>query len=73
MSASNHKVFVLKKDLTSRGLSPSSAELYDLMHLTTCEHAERRWRDEWTFCPVCLVSVDSDGVIEHRERKDILV
>jgi len=71
MRENNHKVLVLKKDLTSQGLYPSSQELYDLMHLTTCEHATKRWQEEWSFCPVCLARYESDGAILHRLRKDI--
>jgi hypothetical protein len=69
----NHKVFVKKVDLKSKGLYPSSQELYDLMHIVTCERAVERWQEEWSFCPVCLARYEADGWIGHKERKEILV
>lgn len=71
------KVFVQKENLTSRGGLPSSQELYDLMHLTTCQQAEARWKDHWQFCPVCLqaTQVDNEGedyYVLHSLRKDII-
>lgn len=73
MGKSNHKIFVKKEKLESTGLHPTSKELYDLMHLTSCEHADRRWKEEWSFCPVCLEMIDEDGYPRHKLRKDILV
>ncbi len=70
---SNHKVFVQKKDLTTIGLRPSSQELYDMMHILSCELAEKRWKDEWSFCPVCLCMMDEDGIFVHLPRKLIEV
>lgn len=67
------KVFVKKADLTSVGLHPTSKEIYDLMYITTCDLAVKRWRGEWSFCPVCLARMESDGVFLHKSRKDILV
>lgn len=69
----DHKVFVKRENLTSIGLHPTSKELYDLMHLVSCTHAIQRWKDEWSFCPVCLSMVDEDGIARHKTRKDILV
>lgn len=66
MSESNLKVRVLKKDLTTRGLYPTSQELYDLMHIITCERAIDRWQEEWSFCPVCLARYESDGLFKHK-------
>lgn len=72
-----HKILVQKDKLTSRGILPSSQELYSLMHLTTCDHANQRWKDYWQFCPVCLQPTleDEDGnmYVLHKTRKDILV
>lgn len=68
-----YKVFVKRADLKSIGLHPTSLEIYDLMHITTCELAIKRWRNTWSFCPVCLAMIDEDGSINHKERKDILV
>lgn len=73
MKESVYKVFVKRADLTSIGLHPTSKEIYDLMHITTCELAIKRWKDEWSFCPVCLARIEFDGAINHRSRKDILV
>lgn len=73
MSVSNHKILVEKKDLKSKGLRPSTQELYDLMHLVSCLHAEARWNDHWSFCPVCCAFMKDDGTIDHKQRKDIQV
>lgn len=75
-----HQIFVEKKDLTTKSLSPTSEELFDLMHLTSCEHAVKRWKPEWILCPVCSqpyeLCIDMhDGVIGlqlHKTRKDLL-
>ncbi len=69
----NHKVFVKRDELKTIGLHPTSLELYDLMHLVSCTHAIKRWKDSWSFCPVCMTMMDEDGLIRHRDRKDILV
>ena len=68
-----HKIFVTKDKLTSRGILPSSQELFDLMHLTSCEHAASRWKEYWMFCPVCLATEDEDGMVNHKDREEILV
>lgn len=68
-----YKILVQKENLTSRGSLPSSQELYDLMHLTSCEHAIQRWKDHWQFCPVCLQPLTDEDIVEHKERADILV
>lgn len=71
MSVSNHRILVEKKDLTTKGLLPSSQELYELMHLVNCEFAEARWKDHWSFCPVCCQFVRDDGTIRHKSRKEM--
>lgn len=76
-----HQILVTKDKLTTRSFSPSSQELYDLMHLTSCSHAIQRWKDHWMICPVCngVVGVEASqefGVVSyvgHRERSEILV
>ena len=76
-----HEILVNKLDLTTRSLSPTSDELFELMHLTSCDHAIKRWKEQWLLCPVCngsvKYSVDSTyglvGYIEHKRREDILV
>ncbi len=68
-----HRILVPKDKLTTRGLIPSSQELFDMMHLTTCEHAMMRWRDCWMFCPVCLTMEGPDGEWMHKTREEILV
>lgn len=76
-----HMVLVTKDKLTTRSLSPSSSELFDLMHLTTCEIAIKKWNDNWLICPVCNSTVghqmDSTyGLVSytrHKPREDILV
>lgn len=73
MKPGAYKVLVKKENLKTKGLFPTSQELYDLMHLVSCDHAEKRWKDEWSFCPVCTAMVGEDGFINHKERKDILV
>ena len=76
----HHEILVAKDKLTTRSLSPSSQELFDLMHLTSCDHAIKRWRDHWMVCPVCNAPVtlvhDQSGYgsyIGHKEREEILV
>lgn len=61
------KVLVEKDKLTSRGIVPSSQELFDLMHLLTCKEAFSVWKTQWMFCPVCLAEVSSDGSVDHRD------
>jgi hypothetical protein len=68
----NHLVLVQKADLTSRGIIPSSQELFDLMHLTTCEQAIQRWKAPWMFCPVCLNTADEDGSWDHKHPRDLI-
>jgi len=75
-----HEILVTKDKLTSHNLSPTSIELFELMHLTSCEHAVKRWKPEWICCPVCgeafQYSIDSGGVIAiqpHKPRRDILI
>lgn len=62
------KVLVEKDKLTSRGIVPSSQELFDLMHLTTCHAAVMMWKPAWMFCPVCMATFDRDGEILHRDH-----
>lgn len=73
MRPNEYKVFVKRDQLSSKGLYPTSQELYDLMHIVSCVRAIERWKEEWSFCPVCLASYEADGAIKHKERKDILV
>lgn len=73
MRPGEHKVFVKRENLKTLGLHPTSKELYDLMHLVSCDHAIMRWKEEWSFCPVCLGMAGEEGWIAHKERKDILV
>jgi hypothetical protein len=76
-----HEILVQKKDLTSRSFSPSSQELFDLMHLTSCDHAIKKWRDEWMICPVCNQTfvpqmdhvLGQTSYVFHKSREDILV
>lgn len=75
-----HEIFVKKENLTSQNLSPTSIELFEMMHLTSCEHAIKRWKEEWITCPVCSqpfqYGLDSYGIVAmqpHKQRKDILV
>ncbi|MES1986997.1 MAG: hypothetical protein V4440_03030, partial [Pseudomonadota bacterium] len=71
---SKHEILVKREDLTTTGLRPSSQELYDLMHLISCEHAIKRWNIGWSFCPVCLGRIGEDGItVRHRPRKEIEV
>ncbi len=65
MSGSNLRILVQKKDLTTTGLYPTSQELYDLMHIVTCERVIERWQEEWSFCPVCLARYEADGGVRH--------
>jgi hypothetical protein len=64
-------MLVKKANLTSKGLFPSSQELFDLMHITSCEHAHERWKKHWSFCPVCGAMPDNDGLIKHKEKAEI--
>lgn len=64
-------ILVSKDRLTSRGIIPSSQELFDLMHLTTCSQAMDMWRDSWMFCPVCLATQEADGMWEHKHPKEL--
>lgn len=71
-----YEIVVEKKDLATRSLSPTSQELFDLMHLTSCEHAVQRWKDAWLICPVCngtTYYANGAAYVEHRVREDILV
>ncbi len=75
-----HEILVQKKDLQTKSFSPSSEELFDLMHLTSCEHAIKRWNPEWMLCPVCsqpyelCIDVYDKvvGLHMHKTRKDLL-
>ena len=70
-----HEIVVTKDKLTSRSLSPSSDELFELMHLTSCEHAIKKWKDEWLICPVCNQSfaIGFEGAYTvHKRREDIV-
>ncbi len=69
MTESNLKILVLKKDLKTRGLYPTSQELYDLMYIITCERAIAKWQEEWSFCPVCLARYKADGNFDHQIGK----
>lgn len=71
-SVPQHRILVPKHMLTSKGLMPSSQELFDLMHLTSCDHAINRWKKHWSFCPVCLTTADEDGKYQHRTREEML-
>ncbi len=67
MSGASAIVLVPKDQLTSRGILPSSQELFELMHLTTCQEAVQAWKEHWMFCPVCLAMEDKDGGWTHTE------
>lgn len=62
-------VLVGKSRIRNDCMSPSSLELYDLMHLITCAQAEMRWLLDWRFCPVCMAQLDENGSIPHRLRE----
>lgn len=74
-----HEVIVSADNLTAKNLGPTAQELYALMHLTSCDHAIKRWKDHWMICPVCaqpaeLIVDPSYGIIAqtmHRSRKEI--
>lgn len=74
-----HEIFVKADQLTGKNLGPTARELYELMHLTTCDHAVQRWKDHWLMCPVCaqpfgLVVEHGVGIIGqhmHKSRKEI--
>ena len=68
---SNLEVLVKRDDIETTGLYPSSLELYDLMHITTCEQAVARWQEEWSFCPVCLARYEVTGDIFHKHKNAI--
>lgn len=76
-----HEILVQKQDLTTKSLSPTSQELFDMMHLTSCDHAIKRWKDEWILCPVCslpyhMVVDPVHGVMPyhpHKTREELLV
>lgn len=73
-----HEIFVPPGKLTSKNLGPTPIELYELMHLTSCDHAIKRWKDHWLVCPVCnepiQLAFDQNGVMIgmtlHKSRKD---
>lgn len=78
--AKKHEILVPKDKLATRSLSPSSEELFDNMHLTSCELAIKSWKPNWICCPVCsepfkLMVVDGivEGVHYHKTRKELLV
>lgn len=64
------RILVTRDKITTKGLYPSSLELYDLMHIVTCVSAVERWQEEWSFCPVCLARYEADGNIIHNLRRD---
>ncbi len=74
-----HVILVDKSKLTAKNISPTAAELFDLMHLTTCEIAVKRWNPTWFTCPVCAetykLKFDSHyGVImamTHKDREEL--
>lgn len=66
------RILKKKSELTTVGLLPSSSELYDLMHMTSCIEAAKKWGEEWSFCPVCLARYDENGMVLHRPIKEIL-
>ena len=76
-----HEIFVPIGQLTSKNLGPTSRELYELMHLTSCDHAIQRWKEHWMMCPVCgsafslIIDVEfGSGIvsaIRHKTRKEI--
>jgi hypothetical protein len=69
-----YEILVKKDQLTSKNLSPTPQELYDMMHLTSCEHAIKRWKEEWILCPVCSQASsggDAD-IYVHKTRKELL-
>lgn len=71
-----HQIVVKKENLTTRSLSPSSQELFELMHLTSCDHAIQRWKANWLLCPVCngaIINSAEGSYVEHKTREDILV
>lgn len=71
--ASTHMILVQRRDLKAHRLSPTSEELFDLMHITSCDHAIQRWKEAWTFCPVCCSVPNRMGIISHKPKKDILI
>ena len=40
--------------------------------IDSCEEAVEIFRGDMYQCPVCLSYVDEDGVVMHKNRKDIL-
>jgi hypothetical protein len=71
-----HEILVSKAQLTTRSLSPSSEELFELMHLTSCDHEIQRWKANWLLCPVCngaVINSAEGSYVEHKTREDILV
>lgn len=68
-----HKILLPRAAIKDNGMSPSNLELFDLMHITSCEIAIKAWQPDWAFCPVCLQLIDEDGLCIHRAREDFVI
>lgn len=68
MEKGSHKVLVPRFSIKTKGLYPSSLELYDQFKLLNCYQAVEKWHESWSFCPVCLARYEADGSIKHLER-----
>ena len=68
----SRRSFVKRENLNRLVQSPSVFELYDLMHITTCELAIDKWDDKWMFCPVCGARWNDGGGMRHRKPTDFI-
>lgn len=60
---------VSRDSLTPLVQSPSVYDLWDYMHITTCELITDQWDPDWTFCPICGSQRTESGHFYHRTRE----
>ena len=69
---SSRRAFRARDQLTDLVQWPTTKDLYDLMHISSCNvvYNAEKWDPKWTFCPVCGRTMDNDGNIAHESRRD---
>lgn len=68
----SRRTFTPRDKLNKLVQKPSVFELYDLMHVTSCELVceDDKWDVLWQFCPVCGCRADDQGFFTHVDRRD---
>ena len=72
MKENNRRSFVPRSKLKDLVQCPTPKDLYDTMHITSCElvYTAKDWDPKWMFCPVCGKHIDKDGLVMHTVRRD---